>query len=190
MMRTKLAGWKEHFTGVIVLSLALTTLISLPFLPARSASKLGLDALDTLHAKWALVFAGYPGCTTQCPLTLANMAAAQRTIASDDLQLVFINTDRYGSSTQSTRYASLFHASFVAISTTDIPPSDLMRKLGIQTFDDVSNQPAHSGQVFLLKRAGTDWRIDHVYRQTPDASVLVDDLSKRMMMDQPLGAER
>jgi cytochrome oxidase Cu insertion factor (SCO1/SenC/PrrC family) len=171
-------SWHQHFAGSLLLFGALGVMLLLPFLPARSAATLGLDALDQFEEDIVVAFAGYPGCSTVCPTTLATMARARDQLQQPDIGLAFINIDRYARPAQSVAYAQAFHADFRAITVADTSAQSLMSELGLTTFDDTSSQPAHPGYLFVLTRTASDWRIAELYRRLPNDQTLTRDLAR------------
>lgn len=169
----------KHLAGASLAVCAIATLGLLAFLPSQSAASVELPFLDEHMPPLVLAFAGYPGCGTICPTSLAAMSEAWRGIdeaGRNRAALLFVNIERDAAEDVSSAYARAFHPDFRAWAVSADSAAGVYRALALRSFESREQAAAHSGFIYLFARDGADWRIERVYRRSPDAAELRRDL--------------
>ena len=173
---------RQNVLGFCLLLIALLTLGALPFLPARGASGLNLPFLDAADRDVVVAFAGYPGCSTVCPTSLALMADAHRRLEVPQgrkPELLFINVQRDSRHDSTMAYARAFHQDFRGHTVTSRDADVIYRSLALASYaDDDASAGAHSGFIYIFVRDTAGWRIEHVYRSLPGAARLSERLER------------
>ena len=171
----------RHLAGVSLLALAFGSLALLGLLPTRGAPGIELPFLDAASPPVVVAFAGYPGCGTVCPTSLALLGEVARGIDSAQrgrLGLLFVNVERDTPAYVTERYARAFHPEFRGYSVTSESAASVYRELSLASYASREQAAAHPGLVYVFAREGIDWRIERVYRRTPGSQELRRDLEQ------------
>lgn len=134
--------------------------IAIPPLLAQDGGPFGHDAL---RGKWSFVFFGYASCPDICPLTMATLRDAERELADDRFQAVFVSVDPERDSLESIRaYLTAFSPRFVGVTGEE----DELRRFGLELAAGFMRTPApdgvpadrylvdHSGHVAIVSPEG------------------------------------
>ena len=118
---------------------------------------------DVLRGKWSFVFFGYASCPDICPLTMATLRDAERELADDRIQAVFVSVDPERDSLESIRaYLTAFSPRFVGVTGEE----DELRRFGLELAAGFMRTPApegvpvdrylvdHSGHVAIVDPEG------------------------------------
>ena len=169
----------RHAAGASLLALGLATLGLLALLPTRGSAGLELPFLDERMPPVVVAFAGFPGCGTICPASLATIRTAADALPAAgraQLGLLFVNIERDAPPAQSEAYARAFHPDFRAYSLTSEDAAPVYRALALGSFASGEQAAAHSGYVYVFARADNGWRIERIYRRLPASGRLANDL--------------
>lgn len=134
--------------------------IAIPPLLAQDGSPFGHHAL---RGKWSFVFFGYASCPDICPLTMATLRDAERELADNRFQAVFVSVDPERDSLESIRaYLMAFSPRFVGVSGEE----GELRRFGLELAAGFMRTPApdgvpadrylvdHSGHVAIVSPEG------------------------------------
>lgn len=117
--------------------------------------------LDKLAGKPALVFFGFTHCPDICPLTLAVLAEAMRSLRAEDAAptILFVSVDPARDTPARIKaYVETFDAEFIGATADEATLAPLIAALGVSVHtvregDDVYNV-VHNGTVYVLDAAG------------------------------------
>ncbi len=174
-------GIQQHVLGSLLLIVALSVLGLVPLLPARGASGLDAPFLNDAQRDIVVAFAGFPGCGTVCPTSLALMANAYRGLELPQNrrpELLFINIQRDFDQDATDIYARAFHPDFGSHAVTSGDANTIYQSLSLTSYADVTSSTAHSGYIYIFVRDSFGWRIEDVYRTTPSERHLRDRLQR------------
>ena len=171
-MRATWHSVRRHTGGFALVLVSLATLAVLPWLPARSASRLDLPFLKEARADTVVAFAGFVGCGTVCPLGLQRIGDAYDRSGQADVDLLFINIERVAEARQSAQWAQAFHTSFRAHVISDPEAALLHTALGLKSYPDIGTALSHTGFIYVFHRDERGWTIAAVFRDLPDTERL------------------
>ena len=134
--------------------------IAIPQLLAHDGAAFAHDAL---RGKWSFVFFGYASCPDICPLTMATLRDAERELADDRFQAVFVSVDPERDTLEAIQaYLAAFSPRFVGVSGEE----DELRRFGLELAAGFMRTPApdgvpadrylvdHSGHVAIVDPGG------------------------------------
>ena len=133
-------------------------------LPLGGAKAIEAPMLDQSRHDTALVYFGFPECSTACPLTLQRLAGAYSKLQSeaDGLDVFFVNLEPSAKPGHTRTYARGFHPDFHAIAPADQQRARLSRSFGAWLYRTGSDsEPFHNPYVYLVTRSDKNWEIQN-----------------------------
>ncbi|MEK8016215.1 MAG: SCO family protein [Candidatus Parabeggiatoa sp.] len=110
-----------------------------------------------------LVFFGYPGCSTVCPVTLRTLAHVYthywKIYQDEALKVVFVNLELGMTAEVTMRYAKHFHLNFRIYHLSKRQQNQLMDELGVSFFQYEGQEPLHTSYIYLLERQSAGWKM-------------------------------
>ena len=89
----------------------------------------GTFGVDALRNKWSFVFFGYAACPDICPVTMATLRDAERTLADGRFQAVLVSVDPQRDAPEALRaYLEVFSPRFLGVTGT----VDRLREFGLE----------------------------------------------------------
>lgn len=123
--------------------------------------------LSAQRGNVVLVFFGFLNCTTECPLTMANLSQAMNILGDQakDVQVVLVSTDPVRDTPQAMKaYLEKFNPSFIGIT----GPMDDLQKIwndyGVVVLD---GGETHSSYTYVIDKKG-DLRLTFDTETSPD----------------------
>lgn len=132
--------------------------------------------IDAKEEKTLLVFWGYVGCSTACPVTLANLqiiyTTYQRDYPGEALGVIFLGLPLPGESLDdlaADRYAKHFHQDFRGYGLSRIALSQALRDFGVIFTPSLASpeQLSHSSFIYLLQKKEDSWVLRRTYTDYP-----------------------
>ena len=134
--------------------------IAIPPLLAQDGAAFAHDAL---RGKWSFVFFGYASCPDICPLTMATLRDAERELADERFQAVFVSVDPERDTREAIgAYLAAFSPRFVGVTGQEHE----LRRFGLELAAGFMRTPApdgvpadrylvdHSGHVAIVDPEG------------------------------------
>jgi cytochrome oxidase Cu insertion factor (SCO1/SenC/PrrC family) len=160
---------------------ALAFLLSL--IPLRTNAAVELPFLSDIQAERVLAFAGFPDCSTACPLSLSTLQQTyihyKEHIDKNDLRVVFVNIKLDTPPEITRKYAQSFHQDFNGYSTKPTDSSSLYKTLSLKTFSNTQDNSAHAGLIYLFENVNQQWRMTRVFDNNVDQQQLLSHLLKK-----------
>jgi protein SCO1/2 len=132
--------------------------------PAPEFSVRGSDGAELTLARYrgkvVLMSFGYTYCAAVCPVTLATLAEARRTLgkAADAVQVIFVTVDPERDDVARMKtYMAAFDASFVGATGTPDALAAMRRSYGVTARKQVTSDGYvmdHSSSIYLIDRTG------------------------------------
>lgn len=133
-----------------------------------------------------LVFLGYVGCTSTCPVTLATLRNVYSSYTSEyseaSLEVSFVGIPVPGQialENEADLYAKFFHKDFRGYSLTGDVMNQTLQEFGAG-FSPLLTNPqelSHTGFIYLLQKENGIWILKHTYTDYPPKSgVILKDL--------------
>jgi len=150
--------------GWMLIAASVAWLFIIPLLPLRSSLLLPTDLPVPAQIHHALLFFGYPGCTTVCPTALRELAQAH-TQAPGRAQraVLFISVMDEVHPTITQAYAHDFHPDFIGCQWPTSQRQAWMQRLGVSAYPLQIGEWEHSSFVYLLQRSPQGWILTHVF---------------------------
>ncbi|MCB0168265.1 MAG: SCO family protein [Anaerolineae bacterium] len=123
-----------------------------------------------------LVFWGYVGCGTVCPISMAALrnvyVSYQAEYPEEDLAVVFIGLPLPGEQPlpgSADKYAKIFHEDFRGYNLSAAAMSQAVREFDVSFSPSLTNPEIvqHSAFIYLLQREGDDWVLKRTYTDNP-----------------------
>jgi protein SCO1 len=174
---------RKKIVGILLILLSWGWLFTIPFIPLTSNKTVKFDFIVEETVQYLLVFFGYPGCSTICPIALKTLAEVYidygKIYQDQALKVVFINLELGMTNDVSMKYAKHFHPEFLGYHLSKEELNQLMKELGVFFFKYDGQEPMHTSYIYLLERQSENWKIKYVYNQ-PDLveSNLINDLKE------------
>ena len=173
---------RKHLVGVLLLLFALSTLGLMTLLPSSSKADIDLPFLNTTQKSLVLAFAGFPGCSTTCPISLNVLGDVYRNFNSEGngmkMGITFINIKLDTPHDITDSYAKSYHREFSSYSVNSKEAYGIYKALSLQTFKNAKDSTHHTGYIYMFVKELDRWRIQHVYRQIPSSVEIISDLNK------------
>lgn len=131
--------------------------------------------LSDQHGRVVLVFFGFLNCTTECPLTMANLSQAMNILGDNakHVQVVLVSTDPVRDTPQTMKaYLEKFNPSFVGITGSKDDLQKIWNDYGVTVLD---GGETHSSYTYVIDQKG-DLRLTFEAETAPDD--IAADLSK------------
>ncbi|MCP5021827.1 MAG: hypothetical protein GY930_08610 [bacterium] len=140
----------------------LVIVILIPRLPVRANKKLHASSLPAVETPYLLVTFGFAGCGTICPGQLGRLQEVVEAANTRGpmVSAAFVNMNA-SEAPAVTEYVNALSTGVIAVRPSPDELQELLREFGVQYYGDTeSTGPIeHKGDVFLLSRAGEDWRL-------------------------------
>jgi protein SCO1/2 len=110
--------------------------------------------LSAQRGKVVLVFFGFLNCPEECPLTMAHLAQAMKTLgeSSQDVEVVMVSTDPVRDTPQAMQnYLANFNPNFLGITGTAEQLQKIWSDYGVEVLD---GGETHSAYTYVLDRKG------------------------------------
>jgi protein SCO1/2 len=160
---------RKKFFGILLICFSWGWLFAIPFIPLKSDKEINFYFPVKKQVQYILVFFGYPGCFTVCPLSLKTLSKVytnyQKTYQDDALTVIFINLLPNVTAQATMRYAKHFNPDFLGYHLSKQQLNQAMEELGVSVFQYDGQEPQHSSYVYLLERQPVGWKIKYVYNQ-------------------------
>ncbi|MFT5164642.1 MAG: cytochrome oxidase Cu insertion factor (SCO1/SenC/PrrC family) [Alteromonadaceae bacterium] len=166
--------------GFLLIAATLLIALSIPLLPLKMDRRIDWLPLDTIASHYALLYFGYPGCDSACPITLSTLTHVYHQYTDDlpnasqsNLSIVFVNLIDNAPHEQSQRYASNFHPDFIALAFTRDEMIQAKNLFGLKfSPHQEDGQLFHKGSTYLLQKTIQGWRLKRVYSQADSQLIL------------------
>ena len=172
----------KYLAAFCLVSLIAATFIYIPSIPMQSHKKVYLPWLENITGNHVLVFGGYPGCLSTCPIALNTLREVylnyQLRTKSNDLQVVFTNILQNSSDDLSNKYAKSFHKDFIGVSIKSDQINDYRRSFSMQTFQAINDITHHPGYIYYLHNQNSQWHLKQVFSSDVEHSHLLKILNK------------
>jgi cytochrome oxidase Cu insertion factor (SCO1/SenC/PrrC family) len=131
-------------------------------LPLGGGQAVRAPMLERTAADRAVVYFGFPECSTACPVTLGRLSEAYPALRelAGGLGVFFVNLEPDARAEPTRSYTHAFHPDFHAVTPSDDQRARLSRTFGAwlyQTGPD--REPFHNPYLYLLVRSEGGWRI-------------------------------
>ncbi len=155
---------KKNWIGGVLLILMMGLFLGLPFLPTSPNQKVDAKILKGVDSNKVLLFFGYPGCGTECPIVLGEVADFynQSQTSFSDMAFVFVNLSDLETKQQAQDYVELFHPNFVAYQPEPKELERIAKEFRIKFFKS-DEEIAHKRSLFLLRKTQKHWVIEKVF---------------------------
>ncbi len=166
----------RHAAGVSLLLIAVSVLALLTLLPTRGSAGIQLPFLEEFESSTVVAFAGFSGCSSVCPTSLALMSEAYRDLdprARERVGLLFINILRNDPRGLEDKYAQAFHPDFLTYTVDSQEADTIYDTLSLESFDQPQRASSHTGFIYVFGREQNTWRIERVFRRTPSGTQLL-----------------
>lgn len=125
-------------------------------------TQVAAPVLDRARADRAVVFFGFPGCSSSCPVTLRRLARAYPALRrqAGGLDVFFVNLQPHARRARTRAYVQAFDPRFHAVAPDGPSRARLSRQFGAwlyQTGPD--SEPFHNPYVYLVTRHQGQWHI-------------------------------
>ena len=123
--------------------------------------------LSAQHGKVVLVFFGFLNCPDECPLTMAHLAQALKTLGdgAQNVQVVLVSTDPVRDTPQAMKeYLANFNPTFLGITGTQDQLQQIWNNYGVMVLD---GGETHSAYVYVIDQ-NSDLRLTFNAEMTPD----------------------
>ena len=123
--------------------------------------------LSAQQGKVVLVFFGFLNCPDECPLTMANLAQALKTLGDDakNVQVVLVSTDPVRDTPQAMKeYLANFNPTFLGITGTQDQLQQIWNDYGVMVLD---GGETHSAYTYVIDQNG-DLRLTFDAEMSPN----------------------
>lgn len=170
----------KHLAGTLLLLTAISLLGLLTFLPSRSAETIDLPFLNASQKSVVLAFAGFPGCSNSCPISLNILSDVYRDFNSESdrikAEVMFVNIQLDFPDEATDAYAKSYHPEFSSYTVKSKEAYDIYKSLSLRTFESGQNADRHTGYIYMFVKTLNKWNIERVYQQTPSSKKIISDL--------------
>jgi cytochrome oxidase Cu insertion factor (SCO1/SenC/PrrC family) len=131
-------------------------------LPLGGNKKVQVPMLERTEADMAVVYFGFPKCSTVCPVTMQRLAEAYPALRKEvgKLGIFFVNLEPSAKPSHTRAYAHSFHPQFLAVAPSDQARARLSRTFGAWLYQTgPKHEPYHNPYLYLLARSGGQWQI-------------------------------
>jgi len=160
----------KHILGSLLILLSLGVLFIIPFIPLEGNKPVRASFLDDIESKYALVFFGYPGCGSVCPVTMSGLnqiyRTYQREYSDPFLKVAFVNLFLDIETQLSRDYAQSFHPDFYGYGLSEKNQREIREDFGIAPLPRHEGELTHTNYTYLLQREKTHWEIKYVYDES------------------------
>ncbi len=160
---------RKKIVGILLVFLSWGWLFAIPFIPLTSNKAVNFHFPVEGVVQYLLVFFGYPGCSTVCPVTLKTLAHVYtdygKIYQDEALKVVFVNLELGMTAEVSMRYAKHFHPDFLGYHLSKRQLNQLLDELGVSFFKYDGQEPLHTSYIYLLERQLAGWKMKYVYSQ-------------------------
>lgn len=175
---------QKTLVGVVLLISNLAIVMALPWMGLNSFTgnrvpqekEIDVPFLGEANESEMLVFWGYVGCGTVCPVTMATLqqvyVSYQAEYPNKPLAVVFIGLPLPGElprPNSADYYAKIFHQDFRGYSMAGAELSQAVSAFGVSFSPSVADPKLlnHTTFVYLLQRQDDQWKLKRTYRNTP-----------------------
>ena len=159
---------KKKAFGFSLIIISVLIILMLPLLPVKMNRVVDFPTLNKVEEDIAIVFFGYPGCNSACPIALATLSdvynAYYPLMGKNPLTLLFVNLIPNATIESSENFVNEFNKNIGVLPLTDQEISKAKTVFGLK-FSDIQEdgQLFHKGYTYLLEREDGIWRIRYVY---------------------------
>lgn len=156
------SGRGKALAAMALVGLNLGALFAAGNLPLNGGKPVAAPALARGGADTALVFFGFPGCSSSCPVTLARLARAYPELreATGGLAVFFVNLRPHASRSRTRAYVRGFDTRFHALAPDRPTRAHLSRQFGAWLYrTGPDSEPFHNPYVYLVTRHRGGWQI-------------------------------
>lgn len=180
-MDPKHTRWQSHAAGITLIILAISSLAAISALPDFSEKDYQLPFLPNSGKTAHLVFAGYPGCGSICPTSMALLKHVYSDIADKaefpPPDVTFVNVELSTPLSVSMQYAQTWHKDFRGYSIQKDEAKTIYKELAVQSYSTNQDSSAHQGYIYLFSRKNQAWTLVHAYSQTPEVGEIISDVA-------------
>lgn len=171
---------RQHFVALVLVGLVLSAPFAIGQLPARSEHPVQLALVDETDAELLVAYAGFPGCSTSCPVALVNLARTYEQLPAQATEIVFINVERDASVPLAEVYARAFHPDFQAKTLGRAEAALFYRELGIRSYDSVRQALVHRNLIYVLRRQADAWSVVELIDGSESPSSLLERIRQHL----------
>lgn len=180
-MKAKHTKWQVHAAGISLIILAFASLAAMSALPGFSEKDYQLPFLPDSGKTAHLVFAGYPGCGSICPTSMALLKRIYTEIADKaeflPPDVTFVNVELNTPLSVSMRYAQSWHKDFRGYSIQKNEANTIYKELAVQSYFTNQDSSAHQGYIYLFSRNNEAWKLVHAYAELPALGKIENDVA-------------
>jgi len=159
---------KKKAFGISLIIISVFIILLIPLVPVKMNRVVNFHTLNKIEEDIAIVFFGYPGCNSACPIALATLGDVYNTYSplmkKNPLTILFVNLIPKATLESSLNFVKGFNNNIAVLALTDKEMSKAQTVFGLK-FSDIQEdgQLFHKGYTYLLKRKNDIWRIKYVY---------------------------
>ena len=159
---------KKKAFGISLIIISVLIVLMLPLVPVKMNRVVDFHTLNNIEEDLALVFFGYPGCNSACPIALATLSDVYNDylplVDKNPLALLFVNLIPDATIESSKKFVNKFNKNIVVLPLTEQEMSKAQTVFGLKYSDVLEDgQLFHKGYTYLLKKDDDTWRIKYVY---------------------------
>lgn len=169
-------------SGFLLIVTVITLILLIPLLPVKMDRAIDIATINNVESDYALLYFGYPGCDSACPITLSVFNQVYSNYPKDSLgkslAVLFVDLLPNSSWEKADQYAKSFNPEFTALALTSEEMSTATLQFGLKFGEpDIDGQLNHKGYTYLLHKQAGVWKIRLVFTDgPPEAAELIDHL--------------
>jgi len=159
---------KKKAFGISLIVISVLIVLMIPLVPVKMNRVVDIHTLNNIEEDIAIVFFGYPGCNSACPVALATLSDVYNDYLpledKKNLALLFVNLIPNATIESSKNFVKKFNKNIVVLPFTKQEMAKAQTVFGLK-YSDVQEdgQLFHKGYTYLLKKDDDTWRIKYVY---------------------------
>jgi len=172
----------KTISGFLLIAVVIVFILLIPLLPVKMDRAIDIASINDVKSDYALLYFGYPGCDSACPITLSVFNQAYSDYPKDSLgkslSVLFVDLLPNSSWEKADQYVKGFNPDFTALALTSEEMSAATLQFGLKFGEpDIDGQLNHKGYTYLLHKQADIWKIRLVFTDGPPEAVeLIDQL--------------